>query len=269
MSFCYRSRNGGLGFVVGHAAGSNRAAPPPPPFCLVSRGLSWLDPLSNASRAQPSRNRSSQCVYFYKSVPGKKLQLFKFYQISLKICTYQKELPPWVPEITVRNPAWACGWTCRSDCVDPHPLTLNERWGADSGRDSLPLLPETGVCCGRGRAVSTASKTKPFTEPCSCSSKVLTALKPCVSRCPWMGHIPSLLRKMRGVSVLYCLSVADMSPRMRQFPGLLQPRREFPSLMSLHFILHFAWLWWKACPLSQLVVFPLFSIFLFLLVLEE
>ena len=71
-----RSRSGGLGFVAGHAAGSNRAALPPL-FRLVSRGLSCLDPLSNASRAQPSRNRTSQCVYFYKSVPGKKLQLFQ------------------------------------------------------------------------------------------------------------------------------------------------------------------------------------------------
>ena len=139
----------------------------------------------------------------------------KFYQISLKICTYQKELPPWVPEITVRNPAWACSWTCRSDWVDPHPLTLKERWGADSGCDSLPLLPETGVCCGRGQAVSTASKTKPFTEPRSCLSKVLTALRPCVSRCPWMGHIPSLPTKdVRGERFVLFVCSWHVSPNV-------------------------------------------------------
>ena len=150
----------------------NRAAPPPL-FHLVSRGLSWHEPLSSASPARPSRDQSSQYVCFYKSVTGKKLQLFKFYQISLKICTYQRVaiLSSWDSHVSVRNPAWACGWTCRSDCVFSNgspPPGFNERWGADSGCDSLPLLPETGDCCGRGGAVSTASKTKPFTGPCSC-----------------------------------------------------------------------------------------------------
>lgn len=150
----------------------NRAAPPPL-FHLVSRGLSWCEPLSSASPAQPSRDWSSQYVCFYKSVTGKKLQLFKFYQISLKICTYQKELPSWVPEIAMSL------WETQPGLAAEHaevivcspsgspPPGFNERWGADSGCDSLPLLPETGDCCGRGGAVSTASKTKPFTGPCS------------------------------------------------------------------------------------------------------
>lgn len=50
---------------------------------------------------------------------------------------------------------------------------------------------------------------------------------------------------------------------MCQFPGLLQPRREFPSLMSLHFILYLTWPRWKAYPPSQLVGFFLFSIISF------
>lgn len=107
----------------------NRAAPPPL-FHLVSRGLSWHEPLSSASPARPSRDQSSQYVCFYKSVTGKKLQLFKFYQISLKICTYQKELPSWVPEIAMSlwetRPGLAAEHAEVIVCspMDPHPVAL-------------------------------------------------------------------------------------------------------------------------------------------------
>ena len=153
--------------------------------------------------------------------------------------------------------------------MDPHPLALMKgevlTQAVTHSRSSLRQVTAAG---GVGQCPQHLRQSL-LLDPAAVYKRYSLHLSLVYPDAPEWGTFIPVYREMWGVSVLYCFSIAETSPWMRQFPGLLQPRREFPSLMSLVFILRLTWPRWKACPPSRLVGFPLFGIFLFLLFLEE